>query len=818
MMIKEAKIMSESTNDKLSDIVGIRLKGGTFSVPTDLTFFPSPQENQKNNNKSPKLQKDIIIYGRNGTGKSTIARAIKSIAGERQPTIQDAQFFDKNRQPISLAEGEEKRIFVFNEEFIDKNIKLQENGLDTIVMLGEHIDLKNQIYDQKNALDDYSKKYADLKAIVNKYNDSKNIESPFYWFNQIKHALQGDSNWAGRTKAIRNLKQNAPVNDATYNQFIQIQPSDSQDNLHSQFAEKIQKLIDLRQYASDQPITIAVPFCNLEDYNEEHIQELLAQKIERPIMSDREKKLVELGVDKLEMRHNTFSDPSITECPYCFQPISQDYKYQLIKNIEKALHQTVNQHGDELRKCWQKPVELNLSPYRSLPSYRKCQDLLENLNQAIRFNNKKLEQKYYDPYTPIIENIAPVNEHCAQLNIVLKNLEQERIQFNDKNSVIKELQNELTQLNNEITYYDIHEFVNRYREQCHSRDDINFKLEGIGKTIKKYEENLDSLNAKLKSVTIAMNLINGYLQYIFFDKNRLRIDFQKDVYVLHSNGHSVRPSDISTGERNILALCYFFARIMQGQNPAEAGTKDYLLVIDDPVSSFDMGNRVGIMSFLNFQIKQFLTGNPQTHFIILTHNLQVYYDLENTFQAIYNLLKNNSKRKFQGAELSKHQFIEITNNSRQEYSALMSIIYDYAAGKSDVISAYDLSIGNMMRQVLEAFTTFLYKKGINEIINDKDISEILKQKQVQPYFGRLMYGMMLNDESHTETKVQTMQNMEFLPSYSQEEKQKIAKSILCLIYLLNPKHLHSHLARKPDLEITMKRWCKEIREENPSMT
>lgn len=816
-MIKKTKdriATKEATDIMLSDITGIRLTGGNFTSPTDLSLFPPPEENQKNKEK---LKKDIIIYGKNGAGKSTIARAIRTIAeGSNLSQTYESELLDKNRSIIDLSDEEKKRICVFDEEFIDKNVKFQEQGLDTIIMLGESVNLTQQIAKQEEDLAPLEEAFNAQEALLAKYDKSESVESPSYWLRQIKHNLQGDSNWAGREKAIRQLKQNAPVNDETYKQFLNIQPSDSRDNLDSEYKKKMKKLETLRQYTDNHPISTPVPLCHLKDYKEESIRKLLAQKIERPVISDRERMLVELGVQKLEKIHETFSNPSITECPYCFQPISQNYKNQLIQSIEKALNQTVNRHRDDLRNCQQEQIHLDLVPYRSLPSYYTCQDLLSALNQAIQSNNQKLSKKYNDPYTPIEEDISPATELCNKLNKSLSVLNAERHIFNSKNTEIETLKEELTHLNKEITYYDIHNSVLQYDKQSERQQTVKKEFEDITKKKEKAEKKLSDLEAQLKNVTVALDLINGYLQYIFFDENRLKITFQNDTYTLLSNGHSVCPSQISTGERNIIALCYYFAHIMQGQAPAKACQKDYLLVIDDPVSSFDMNNRVGIMSFLSFQIEQFLTGNPQTHFMILTHNLQVYYDLKDIFQTIYKSPQITPKRQFHGMILSKNQLSSFSGqDSDHMYSALMSIIYDYAGGKADTVANYDLSIGNMMRQVLEAFSTFLYRKGITEITADQDIAKILEQKQVSPYFKRLMYGTMLHGESHTEIKVSTMQNMNFLPAYSTEEKQKIAKSILCLIYILVPKHLLSHLIRKPNLVATMKKWCDEIRKETP---
>ena len=44
-----------------------------------------------------------LLYGRNGSGKSTIARGFRQIAGEVLPTISRTTVFDKDHNPINLS-------------------------------------------------------------------------------------------------------------------------------------------------------------------------------------------------------------------------------------------------------------------------------------------------------------------------------------------------------------------------------------------------------------------------------------------------------------------------------------------------------------------------------------------------------------------------------------------------------------------------------------------------------------------------------------------------------------------------------------------
>ena len=52
-------------------------------------------------------------------------------------------------------------------------------------------------------------------------------------------------------------------------------------------------------------------------------------------------------------------------------------------------------------------------------------------------------------------------------------------------------------------------------------------------------------------------------------------------------GRYVPPKKISVGERNVLGLCYFFAKLFSNKKKEDRYKEEVLLIIDDPISSFD---------------------------------------------------------------------------------------------------------------------------------------------------------------------------------------------------------------------------------------
>lgn len=151
-------------------------------------------------------------------------------------------------------------------------------------------------------------------------------------------------------------------------------------------------------------------------------------------------------------------------------------------------------------------------------------------------------------------------------------------------------------------------------------------------------------------------------------------------------------------------------------------------------------------------------------------------------------------------------------NKRQEYTKLMEIIYKFASGNDN---KYNLVIGNIMRQVLEAFSTFQYKQGFETVSTNENILKLLPNNIFKNYFKNLMYRLVLNNGSHKFEQTVSMSDMNFSSVISDSEKKRTAKDILCFIYLLNKEHILAHLSdirikEKENVESKLTEWCNDI--------
>lgn len=791
----------------LRDITKLKVQGANFISVTELPLLCENSD----------AMKVSLLYGRNGAGKSTIARAFRKIRGSNISSVAVASLTGIGNANITLTEEEKAHIFVFDDDFVYENVRVREEGLGSIVMLGEQVGLSEMIDSVMSELHDAEADCQQKREIVEEYSNQLSDKSPKKYIEKMKEVLQRDDGWAGRKRIIDETRRNASVFENTYMDFLNLKPEKRRDELLVDFSAEMEKLKNAQSGATEINLSVpSIPKAYI-DYETDPGNKLLCQIIEHPELSEREQYLLSLVQqnhgEELKSTAQEFSSPEIIICPKCFQPLSEQYKSDLITNIQRVLSEEVKEHQRRLKNIQIQNIEIDLSAFQKLQSYQSCVNQIFEINQIIQNNNGLLNSKITDPYTPIQKKLVSLSDSIFVLKNRLAQLESERIIHNRSVTDTKPIKKTLTRINNEIAYWDVIDLFRVYEIKKKEEEVAITAFNTAASTVKEIQLRLNNLNSQRENTNIAIDVINDGLKYIFFSENRLQIIADKNNYRLICNGHPVTPKDVSVGERNIIGLCYFFTSILNGKNKDAAFGEEYLLIIDDPVSSYDLENRVGILSFLKFKLNNFLLGNKETRVLLMTHDLLTFYDLEKLCEEIVT----ESKKLFRDNGI-KYTVLELKENSvgrfsfrkRNEYTELINLIYQYANGQA---TEYDVIIGNIMRQALEAFSMFEYKDKIEKVTVDIDVLSALEaiDPAYRYYFENLMYRLVLHGGSHKENQIKAMET-EFFSMISETEKRRTAKEVLCFIYLLNKAHLKAHLIDNyPDAIIVLDGWCEDIR-------
>jgi len=484
----------------------------------------------------------------------------------------------------------------------------------------------------------------------------------------------------------------------------------------------------------------------------------------------------------------------------------------MLSGIDAIFSEDVEKLKKELQDLTIKEFYLDMSLYGQLSENIRntIQVAIENFNKAAKLHNTLIKDKVSSPFDNFdyTVNIGLASVH-GTLNASLTKLENERTLFNKSIKNLENTKRILHDLNDKIAYYAIIADYQSYKKQQTEKNAAGKTLSEIKYKLLELEKDKATFEAQKKSVDIAYKEINKSLKYIFFSDKRLElISAGEDIYHLKSNGRPVTPDKISCGERNALALCYFFTDIAQDMDAKKPYSDEMFLVVDDPVSSFDLENKIGVLSFLRWKFGQIINECAASKILIMSHDLGTVFDLEKAFDEIFSdYRKLTSRQKFSRFGIFKLENKEIKDlNTKEynEYTMLLKTVFDYAKGDS----ANEIFVGNSMRRVLEAFSTFIYKKGIVAVSQDESTLSLIVDEREREYFKNLMYRLVLHGESHYENHMKKLQDMNFFNHLPQENKKRTAQEVLCFMYRLNKSHILAHL---PNGQEDLKKWLSEIK-------
>ena len=777
----------------IEKVKGLSICGRCFSKKTNLAFFPNDND------------RIAIVYGKNGSGKSTISDGFSQIASGEDTEELSASLIDRADNEIGLVP--ESKIFVFNEKYIDENVKIDADGLGTIILLGGQVDLQADIDCYTALLAAAQEEHDAAQTALESFENKNNPLSPDYHFARIKKVLQGD--WATTDAAIKGNKINSKVTEEVVREIGGLSVSETKEQLQQKFDETKALLDKVADVTTSYPVPIGgVEFT---DGFERVICDLLAKLVEKPVLTERESmilSMIQSGRQSIvEAAKNDFSDGATTVCPYCFREIDDEYRRSLINSINKVLNKDVDEHKAELRAISFPGFGQDYSHFTDLDAglVKEIQEQIENCQKLIEQYKAAIQLKLNSIYNPV--NMAPIGleNSIQQLNVLLSKLESKRQEFVDAIQRRKAILRDLLLINKKIAHLQIGQAYRDYLKQQREMRAAEAKLQTKQKEVNETSEHLKALELQKSNVGLAIENINNALDYVFFSHGRLSIELKNDKYYLKSNGNDVKPKSVSLGERNIIALCYFFTQILSNQDIERLYQDEELVVIDDPISSFDFENKVGISSFLRYQTHKIIKGNAKSKILFLTHDLSTFSDL----QKIADEMEKSFKKQKLGVSVKGKSFelqgrtLSDPIKSINEYRDLLNMIFNYAMGNTEGLS---LAIGNSMRRALEAFSTFIYGTGIAEVSFDPKVVKSLGNHS--RYFENLMYRLVLHGESHFETRVYALQDdLSFYRFISEEEKQRTCKEVLCFMYCLNPDHIESHI---PDAIREIQKWMADI--------
>ena len=315
-------------------------------------------------------------------------------------------------------------------------------------------------------------------------------------------------------------------------------------------------------------------------------------------------------------------------------------------------------------------------------------------------------------------------------------------------------------------------------------EDFNNRLDKLKKleieVQDKYDKNIklqneiNGLESQKSDYGDFMNFLNEVLESLGIN---IRLDHCKDdeklYYLRHSNKEDgyLTVKDISEGEKNILALLFFYFELYKDnlqQNPKD---EIKLMLLDDPISSLDEGNRIYVLEL----VRHILLEDKFEQVFIFTHSWNDFCDIT---YGIHRVKDNGD-----------YEFFEITKDSSScskinimeksvisPYKVLFKEIYElHKKDSAHALNDCELyHYANSMRRVFEEFLSFkcggrtIPTKKKEGLIRDLYTSSLPKNETIGAKFGSKLSTFLsfINILSHHPVKSdEVVKNAKFMMNF-----------------------------------------------------
>lgn len=660
----------------------------------------------RSNAITPDFGKYNLIYGWNGSGKTSISRILRSFELGKNyfdSTATPGQFEFKldDNSVISYENlSSHKEIRVFNSDFIKDSVFCA-SGPKPLFYLGkESKENKEQIDKGEAALillksDLGTKTVAAGKAqdtieksLSDKGRDIKNF---------LTTTTQDKYRNYDKTSLGSSLKTNAKKLE--------------QPELLILDADKLGPLQKSIQQTSKEKITVlSTPNTDLSlEVSEvtDLVNRAITSQVIESLKSDEEiSKWVEHGLGLHKYR-------GFTVCTFCSQQIPTERFVALENHFNLEYQKTL----DDIKLLREK---LHLK--RITVSFSDASAIYEDLSSEYILGKSKAEQ-FVEDFNSNLDLLLSALD--AKKNNLFKNPVIGALKtnipdpFKEINGVIEKhnlkTTNFETQVGKDKESLELHylaEFISSYNEAVKEHSKLKDEVKALLLNVEEKTAAIKKLKEGLISHHIPAQKINEDLEK-FLGRSDIQIKAtdSQDGYQITRNKQVAK--NLSEGEETALAVVYFLAKIKEDGFDIKNG----LIVVDDPISSLDSNAIFLAFSFIKESIKD------AGQIIILTHHFDFFRQVKNWFQHLEKFQKMNCKYFMVTCKTSvdtrKSNLIPLDKlllDFESEYHFLFDILYRFSKKNEQELSE-TYSLPNIARKFLESFLAFRVPitKGVTNI-------------------------------------------------------------------------------------------------------
>lgn len=643
------------------------------------------------------FEKYNLFYGWNGSGKTTLSKLFACLELGNTPEFSDLEY-DIEYENGNCKENTQlnKKVRVFNQDYIQKNIQLVSGKANPIFILGEeNKEIADQIKVDENTLSNRETQKSSKEAEkIKKDNDRGNK------FTEVAKII-GANLVGSSTRNYR--KPDAEKDFATLTE---------KKILSADEVTKQQAVIKQEQKDKIQEVEFEVDL-DLSTLYEE-VTNICKETVEINIIKHlTENQNISEWVEKGLTLHTTESK----RCEFCDSPLPSGRIEALLGHFneaDKKLKEKIEAKITNLQQSIQKVRNAQLPnkaqfytdlqtqfTSRAINHNQEKENYCSELSSMAEIlNTKKQKTTEIVSFSKSLSNnfqtsLNSVNETIKQHNKKSDNFQTEKDKAVEllKNHHLSEVFDEVKNLDKEI-------------EECGKEilklenGDGTDALLGITKLMKQITENKEKISSEHK----ACGTLNEQLQ-TFLGRAEIMFEVSSEGgYVVKRN--KVIAKNLSEGEKTAIAFVYFVVHLKDQSFDIANG----IIVVDDPISSLDSNSLFQAFAFLKNAVKD------AKQVFILTHNFSF-------LKLVLGWINHRSVRSNSRFYMVKNQYSATNGRTafiseldkelkdhESEYHYLFKVLYTFITDGS-IASVYH--IPNVARKVLDTFLMFRVPNGEN---------------------------------------------------------------------------------------------------------
>lgn len=651
-----------------------------------------------------------LFYGWNGSGKSTLSDIFRCIENKTKPEkFPSSEFAVETDSGTVITQSNitesELDIYTFNHGFIDENISWDDIVKSILLVDKAKIEERERLEELKNQQEIDSQTHKKETEEIKKLDDAvsrfetdsarhmkislQSIDTTdTYYLNYDKRKLKSfiDSN-------LEATKTDDPIINDRIISLTNAAKPDQKNSIEFTYPTKHQET-----------------FTEAKDHLDDLIKSnIVSQTIQRLIEHDDIKSWVETGLD-LHRCHN------INRCEFCGSTITEER----INQLEAHFNDDYKAFQDRLRAAddWLKSQTIQLPELPALndfyeefkEEYREARTALEkatsNLNEEISAWHAVLNKKTGNPLKTdlTIETISEpsikaFNDAITAINSAVGKHNHKSANFQEETNKAKK-QLELHYATTEIKNFSYHDKKKAILDRTTANNALETAIANRNTEIRNLEDSLsnESLGADQFNKSLHKFLGRGDLTLRFNPEKKGYEILRNDLEPVHGN--------LSEGEKTAIAFVYFITKIKENDN----SIKDIVIVIDDPVSSFDSNHLFHAYSFMKVHCEE------AKQLFILTHNFTFFKLVRDWISRKNKDNRNISNFYVINASNGKPRSATYTNAKpallkyHSEYHYFFSRLYSLKEQEDFETDDYFLA-ANLSRRLLEAFLAFKFPKN-----------------------------------------------------------------------------------------------------------